>query len=255
MSRTIAADCGGTSKATPNGSVFFSSVAGLRANLELVALAVRQIGHENLPDAGGREQPHRVDAAVPAVEVADDADAIGVGRPHGEVHARRRPHASCGGRPVSRTRDGACPRRTGADRSRSAPGRSGTDRRSRRVLGIAVADTRSAGGSRPPDRSTGAPRTARPGGAAPSGGARRSAPHGPRSTAPPAATPARPTRTPTPRRADRGRANGSRLTPLTRAVDSRIDDGEAGEFGHLVIWSSGHFPPAQPLQSIDQVTK
>ena len=30
----------------------------------------------------GREQPHRVDAAVPAVEVADHADAIGVGRPH-----------------------------------------------------------------------------------------------------------------------------------------------------------------------------
>ena len=32
-----------------------------------------------------------VDAAVPAVEVADDADAIGVRRPHREVHAGRRP--------------------------------------------------------------------------------------------------------------------------------------------------------------------
>ena len=30
-----------------------------------------------------------VDAAVPAVEVADHADAIGVGRPHGEMHAGR----------------------------------------------------------------------------------------------------------------------------------------------------------------------
>ena len=30
-----------------------------------------------------------VHAAVPAVEVADDADAIGVGRPHREVHAGR----------------------------------------------------------------------------------------------------------------------------------------------------------------------
>ena len=28
-----------------------------------------------------------MDAAVPAVEVADHADAIGVGRPHREVHA------------------------------------------------------------------------------------------------------------------------------------------------------------------------
>ena len=30
-------------------------------------------------------------AAVPRVEVADDADAIGVGRPHGEVHTGGRP--------------------------------------------------------------------------------------------------------------------------------------------------------------------
>ncbi len=65
-------------------------VAGLRADLELVPFAVRQVGHEDLPDPGGHEQPHRGDPAVPAVEVADDAHAIGGRRPHREVHARRR---------------------------------------------------------------------------------------------------------------------------------------------------------------------
>ena len=64
--------------------------AGLRPDLELVPLAVRQVGHEDLPDPGGHEQPHRVDPAVPAVEVADDAHAIGGRRPHREVHARGR---------------------------------------------------------------------------------------------------------------------------------------------------------------------
>ncbi len=65
-------------------------VTVLRANLELVLFAVGKIGNENLPDAGRDEQPHRVNAAVPAVEIADQADAIGVGRPHGKVHASGR---------------------------------------------------------------------------------------------------------------------------------------------------------------------
>ena len=64
--------------------------AGPRADLELVLLAVRQVGHEDFPDAAG-DQAHRGDAAVPAVEVADQADAVGVRRPHGEVHAGGRP--------------------------------------------------------------------------------------------------------------------------------------------------------------------
>ena len=74
----------------PNGSVFFRSAPVARPDLELVLLAVRQIGNEDLPDAAGHQQPHRVDAAVPPVEVADDADAIGVRRPDREVHAGRR---------------------------------------------------------------------------------------------------------------------------------------------------------------------
>ena len=90
MSLTIDAECGGTSNATPNGSLFCSSAPVARANLELVFLAVGQIRDEDFPDAGRHEQPHRVHAAVPPVEVADHADAIGVRRPHGEVHAGRR---------------------------------------------------------------------------------------------------------------------------------------------------------------------
>ena len=61
--------------------------ARARANLELVLLAVGKIGDEDFPDAGRHEQPHGVHASVPAVEVADQADAIGIGRPHREVHA------------------------------------------------------------------------------------------------------------------------------------------------------------------------
>ena len=58
-----------------------------RSNLELVVLAVARAGDEDLPDAARLEPPHRVDAAVPRVEVADDADALGVGRPDAEMHA------------------------------------------------------------------------------------------------------------------------------------------------------------------------
>ena len=51
-------------------------VAALRTNLELVAFARLQIGDEDSPDAARQEIPHRVDAPVPAVEVAHDADAL-----------------------------------------------------------------------------------------------------------------------------------------------------------------------------------
>src|SRR5262249_61080620 len=53
----------------------------------LVALPLGDPGDEDLPDPARAEPPHRMHAAVPQVEVADDADAFGVGRPDGEVHA------------------------------------------------------------------------------------------------------------------------------------------------------------------------
>ncbi len=58
-----------------------------RPDLELVAGALGHAGDEDFPDAGRAEPPHRVQAAVPRVDVADDADAIGVRRPHREVDA------------------------------------------------------------------------------------------------------------------------------------------------------------------------
>jgi hypothetical protein len=58
----------------------------VRANLELVVLADLRARDEDLPHADGFEFPHRMEAAVPPVEVADDADALGIGRPDCEVH-------------------------------------------------------------------------------------------------------------------------------------------------------------------------
>ena len=60
----------------------------LPQDLELVAAPLAEPGNEELPDAGARMAPHRVPPAVPAVEVAHDAHAAGVRRPHGEHHAR-----------------------------------------------------------------------------------------------------------------------------------------------------------------------
>ncbi len=49
-------------------------LAGLRADLELVARAVADGRHEQLPDARAAERAHHVQAPVPEVEVADDGD-------------------------------------------------------------------------------------------------------------------------------------------------------------------------------------
>jgi hypothetical protein len=57
------------------------------ADLELIAVAVGEIGYENLPHARRHQAPHDVRAPVPVIEVADHAHALRVGRPHREVHA------------------------------------------------------------------------------------------------------------------------------------------------------------------------
>ena len=54
---------------------------------ELVERAGRDTGDEQLVDARAAEHPHREPAIVPAAEVADDADALRVGRPDRERHA------------------------------------------------------------------------------------------------------------------------------------------------------------------------
>ncbi|MCY1352859.1 hypothetical protein D9M69_391830 [compost metagenome] len=49
--------------------------------------------HEQLPDAAGMAQPHRVARLVPAVELADHGHAPRVWRPHREAHAVDAVHA------------------------------------------------------------------------------------------------------------------------------------------------------------------
>ena len=44
-------------------------------------------GEKNFPDAGGNDLAHGVHAAVPVVEIANDAHALGGGGPHGKMHA------------------------------------------------------------------------------------------------------------------------------------------------------------------------
>jgi len=60
--------------------------AGAREDFEFVEAAFGETGNENFPNAGGAFA-HGMDAAIPLVEIADDADALRVGRPYGEVHA------------------------------------------------------------------------------------------------------------------------------------------------------------------------
>ena len=65
-------------------------VAGLRADLELVVRALDDARDEELPDARAAERAHRVQQALPVVEVADDRDRARGRRPDGE---RRPEHA------------------------------------------------------------------------------------------------------------------------------------------------------------------
>ena len=55
-----------------------------REDLVLVVRAALDAGQEQLPDAGRAHRAHRVQPAVPEVEVADDRDGAGGRRPHAE---------------------------------------------------------------------------------------------------------------------------------------------------------------------------
>ncbi len=54
---------------------------------ELVERAFAEAGDEQFPDAAGDVFAERMAAGIPVVEIADDADALRVGGPDGEVHA------------------------------------------------------------------------------------------------------------------------------------------------------------------------
>ena len=82
--RRLGAELGGEAV----GIGFLHEVAVVPAlDLELVDLTLAEIGNEQLPDAGRSAVSHRMATTVPVVEVADHADALGVGRPDGEVDA------------------------------------------------------------------------------------------------------------------------------------------------------------------------
>src|SRR5256885_1923039 len=49
--------------------------------------AFADIGKEQFPNTAAEQAAHRVDPAIPAVEIADDADPLRVRRPDGEVNA------------------------------------------------------------------------------------------------------------------------------------------------------------------------
>ena len=58
-----------------------------RTQVVLVDRSLADAGDEALPDAGVAAGRHGVGVGVPAIEVADDGDALGVRRPDGEVGA------------------------------------------------------------------------------------------------------------------------------------------------------------------------
>ena len=62
--------------------------AGAVADFVLVQRAGRQFRHEQFPHPAGAARLQRMHAPVPAVEIADHAHALGIGRPHREAHAR-----------------------------------------------------------------------------------------------------------------------------------------------------------------------
>jgi|GEM_PF-4384950 len=62
-------------------------VARLIADLEFIQRARPKPGDEKLPHARAAERAHRVVAAVPSVEVADERDLRRIGSPHGKTHA------------------------------------------------------------------------------------------------------------------------------------------------------------------------
>ena len=46
-------------------------------------------GQKQLPHAAAEQLSHRINPAVPAVEIANNADALRIGRPNGEVNTGR----------------------------------------------------------------------------------------------------------------------------------------------------------------------
>ena len=57
-------------------------------DLELVFYILIKAGKEYLPNARAHALAHHMPSAIPVVEVADDRNALRIGRPHGKMHPR-----------------------------------------------------------------------------------------------------------------------------------------------------------------------
>jgi len=58
------------------------------ANFKFIMRALAHARDEDLPDPGGSQQSQRVTTPVPVIEIADDADALRIGRPDRKAGAR-----------------------------------------------------------------------------------------------------------------------------------------------------------------------
>ena len=110
---------GRSSRAKGVGIGFEREKIALRADdFVFVDGAFADFGEEKLPDSGRAARTHGMDAAVPVIHVADDADAFGGGRPDGEMRSGGLPRRCADVRRVFRRcrSDGLRP--SGGDRSR-----------------------------------------------------------------------------------------------------------------------------------------
>src|ERR1700721_1785503 len=55
------------------------------ANLKFIVRALPHTGDENLPDTRRPEQAHGMKSSIPVIEIANDADALRIGRPNGKA--------------------------------------------------------------------------------------------------------------------------------------------------------------------------
>ena len=62
--------------------------AVMRQQFVLVDRTDLDVGNEDLPHADAGMESHRMAAAIPLVEITDDARALCIGRPHCERDAR-----------------------------------------------------------------------------------------------------------------------------------------------------------------------
>ena len=126
--RAVDHDRGGERAASrlpkPTGSDFSSSCAGASDDLVFVFVAGAGAGHEDFPVAVAAHA-HGMAAAVPAIEVADDADAPRVRRPDHEGDAVHAVHLHRMRAELVVERAGGCLRRADRDRTRRAPAESG----------------------------------------------------------------------------------------------------------------------------------